>query len=180
VEWNKLGSLKNTVPNLRGSLNCRANRIDHADKYQMLWLKKFADHTQNTLLVGLAGHLEIEPADVQIKQVRQQGRVVDICAVGGIVVAARAGMYPDSSALLTRESLQHFVVQGDEASQKSARWIKLQGEPAFGEIDLDTGSAGIESATDIRFRLVDKINKKLLSCVAGYPCRRKKQTHGGS
>jgi hypothetical protein len=50
--------------------------------------------------VRLAGQLYAERAGVQPEQGRQQRGVVDIGAVGGVLIAARAGMRADPLALL--------------------------------------------------------------------------------
>ena len=93
--------------------------------------------------VWLAGQLDVEGAGVQAEQGGQQPGVVGVGAVGGVLVAARAGVHADPLALLSRELRQHLVVQIDERAQQPPGWVELDGEPALGEVDLHAVRAAV-------------------------------------
>jgi len=58
------------------------------------------DGAQNPGTVRLAGQLDVERAGVQAEQAGQQRGVVDVGAVGGVLVAAGAGVHADPLLLL--------------------------------------------------------------------------------
>src|ERR1700734_2655892 len=117
---------ENTIPNLFRSFDCGMDRIDHADKHQVLRLDETADLLQDSLSVWLAGHLQIEPVNVELEQIREKSCVVYIGGMRRIVVSARADMHPDLWPVLRGEALENLVVQSNEAAQQPTRRVELE------------------------------------------------------
>ena len=67
------------------------------------------------------------------------------------MIAAGADMHADLAAFARSEARQDLVVQFDEAAQEIPGGIELEGETAFGEVDLDVGCARSERPADVRF-----------------------------
>ena len=57
-----------------------------------------ADDLQHAAPVRLAGQRDVEVADLELEQARQQLGVVDVGAVGRVAVAARTGVHADARA----------------------------------------------------------------------------------
>ena len=103
------------------------SRLQHAVSYELWRLEAgvnanehplsraqyFLDGTQSALGITFAGELHIEVSDL-IKQTWQQFSVVDIGAVGKILVSAWTCMDTDALALLRIETLQNAIVEVDE------------------------------------------------------------------
>jgi hypothetical protein len=66
-------------------------------------------------------------------------------------------MDPDPPALRCGETRQCEVVQVDETGQQLARWVDLDGQAPFGEIDLHFRSPLIEAAPHFMYVLADEI-----------------------
>ena len=128
---------------------------------------EFADDFEDALAVGLAGHLEVEAADVHLEEVGEEAGVVDVGAVGGVVIAAGADVDADLAALVGGEAVEDLVVEGDEAAQEVGGGIELEGEAGFGEVDLNGGCAGVERAADVGFGFVDQVGEEGFARVAG-------------
>ena len=124
------------------------------------------DGAQDAGAVRLAGQLDVEGASIQAEQAGQQCGVVDVGAVGGVLVAARAGMHADPLALLGGELLKHLVVQIDERTQQLPGRVELDGEPALGEVDLHAVRAAVQGAADVGGRLVHQVCQERLPRVA--------------
>ncbi len=58
---------EDSIADLGRCLNHWIDRVDYADENKMLRTCKLAYETQHTLPVRFAGHLQIEPADIQLK-----------------------------------------------------------------------------------------------------------------
>ena len=97
-----------------GRLDARVERVDDADEDPAVAGRMLAEHLEHARPVGLAGELDVEPADVEPEQRRQQVRVVDVGAVGRVLVAARAGVDADPRPFLVRQLAEDLVVQVDE------------------------------------------------------------------
>ena len=68
----------------------------------------------------------IERVHVQAEEAGQQGRVVDVGAVGRVLVAAGAGVDAHLRPLVLREPAEDPVVQVDEGVQQAAGRIELE------------------------------------------------------
>jgi hypothetical protein len=79
-----LAVLDDPVPDFPGGLNPRVDRVDDTNEDALPLPAVFGDGTKDPGAVRLAGQLDIEAADVQAEQARQQRGVVDPGAVGGI------------------------------------------------------------------------------------------------
>ncbi len=91
----------------------------------MLGLHVVADDFEDARAVAIAGEGNVEIADFQFKQTREQLGVVHLRAVRGIAIAARTGVNPESLALVGGKSRQGEVVEIDEAVQQLAGRIDL-------------------------------------------------------
>ena len=80
-----------------------------------------AEDPEHALAVRLARELDVERADVHPEQARQELGVVDVGAVGRVLVAARAGVDADPRALRVAELREDLVVQVDERVEQAAR-----------------------------------------------------------
>ena len=92
--------LEHAIAHFLRRLDARIDRGDDADEDALLGLHVLADDLQHALAVALAGERDVEVADLQLEQARQQLGVVDVGAVRGIAVAARAGVHADALAAL--------------------------------------------------------------------------------
>jgi hypothetical protein len=119
------------------------------------------DDAEDAFAVWLAGHLEIEAADIQMEQIGQQAGVVDVGAMSGIAVAARANMDTDAVTVGYAEAVEDLVVEVDEGAQETAGRIEFEGEAAFGEVDLDGVGTGIEGAADVGSGFVDEVGEEV-------------------
>src|SRR5580704_11541320 len=72
--------------------------------------KQGSDGAEHAPAIGLAGHLNIEAADLQVEQWGQQIRVVHIGAMRGVMVSPGAGMHSDPLTLNIRKSVEHEVI----------------------------------------------------------------------
>lgn len=114
------------IADLGWRFDCRVVGVDYADEDGVGRLEKLTDDLQDAFAVGLAGHLQVEAAYVQLEEVGQQEGVVDVGAVGGIVVGAGADVNADVEALLWGEAIEDLVVECDETAQEASRGIELE------------------------------------------------------
>ncbi len=168
-ERDVLGGEEDAIPDDLRRLHLRIDRVGDADEDALIRLQARGDLAEHRFRVALAGQLEVEGARVEIEQSGQQARVVDVGAVGRVVVAAGARVHADPLALLGREAVEHAVVQVDEAPQQAARRVELQRQPRLGEVDLDVVGARVEAAADVGLRLVDQIRDERVPRVAVDP-----------
>ena len=84
---------------------------------------------------GSAGQLDVEVAAVQVEELGSSAGVVDVGAVGRVLVAARAGVHADT-ARSAAEPVQHVIVQVDEIVEQPAAGVELERQPSFGEVQL--------------------------------------------
>ena len=129
----------------------------------MVRLEELGDDPQDAFLIWLAGHLEIETASLQFKEIGQQRSVVDVGAVCGVVVTARADVNADALPFAAGEAIENLIVECDEASQETARGIELEGQPGFCEVDLDGVGAGVECAANVGCGFVDEVCEKFFA-----------------
>ena len=73
---------------------------------------------------------------MELEEQRQEPGVVDVGAVGRVVVAAGARVHADAAAIVVAEAVEHAVVQVDEAPEQPARRVELEREAPLGEVDL--------------------------------------------
>jgi hypothetical protein len=90
---------------------------------------------------------------LSLEEAGQQLGVVDVGAVGGVAVAARAGVDADAPAVLGREAREGEVVQVDEAVEQLAAGVNLDGQPPLGEVDLHLVGALAQATADLRLVL---------------------------
>src|SRR5207248_6089929 len=148
---------EHAVADLFGRFDARVDRVGDADEDPLVGLDVLGDYRQRDARVTLAGELDVDVADLQVEQGRQQARVFDVQAVHGILVPARAGVYADPGAFLGGEPVEHGVVEVDELPQQPAGRVQLQRQAAFGEVDLHTVRTGVEAAPDVGLGLVHQI-----------------------
>ena len=102
---NELRRFEHPVPNLLGRLDPRIDRVGHADEDPLVrGCQCSAIALQHARPVGLACELEIEAPGLGAEQGRQQRGVVDVGAVGRVMVAAGAGVDADPAALVGGET----------------------------------------------------------------------------
>ena len=87
--------------------------------------------------------------------------------MGGVAVAARAGVHADAQAFVRRQAAERQVVEIDEAGEQGAGGVDLDGEARFGEVDLHHVRAHRETAPDLGDVLVDEVFDELLARVVG-------------
>src|SRR5207245_6475782 len=99
-------------------LYARVARRDDADENPLLRFAVFADDLQGAPPVRLGRKRDVEIPSLQLEQGRQQLRVVDVRAVCGTEIIARARVDADAPALVRRKAREREIVQIDEAVQK--------------------------------------------------------------
>ena len=130
----------------------RAGSIGATTPTKTRWsgLQVLADDLQHARAVRLAGERDVEVADLELEQARQQLRVVDVGAVRRVAVAARAGVDADALALLGGEARERQVVEVDEAVPAAAPVGSIFiASRALGEVDLHGVRALREAAPDL-------------------------------
>ena len=136
------------------------------------------DDVEDAARVLLARHLDVDVADVELEQVRQQLGVVDVGAVRRVHVPARARVHADPGTLVVGEALEDAVVERHEVPEKPARRIELAREPALGEVDLDLVGAGVERRADVLLTLADEVVQERVPGVALDPVLRVQEAEG--
>lgn len=117
----------------------------------------FGDDGEHFLRLRLAGELEVEAAGLELEQLREQRGVVDVEAVRGVLVAARAGVDVDPGAFGLGEPVEDLVVEFDEAGEHAAAGVEPEREPALGEVELRDVRAGVERTADVGFGLAGQV-----------------------
>ena len=79
-----------------------------------------ADDPEDPGAIRLAGQGHVEASGHEFEQAWQQGGIVDISAVRGVEVTARAGVNADAGAVRGRKSRQREVVEIDEPVKQLA------------------------------------------------------------
>ena len=153
-------------------LDPRVYRRDDADEHALVRFQMIADDLQRARLVPLARQRDIEAAGLQLEQAGQQLFVGDVGTVGGIPIAARAGVHPDPPALLRGEARQREVVQVDEAVEEVPGGVDLHREAAFGEVDLHRMRAPLQAPADLELVLAKEVVNELLARIARDPVGR--------
>ena len=123
--------------------------------------------------------MHVEVAHLELEQRRQQLGVVDIRAVGGVLVASGARVDADPFAFLPREAVQDAVDQVDERPQELLGRIELHREPPFSEVDLDVVGPGLERSSDVRLGLLHQIGDERVMRIAFHAVQRIEQGQGG-
>ncbi len=75
----------------------------------------------------------------------------------GVTIAAGAGVYSDPVAFGCSEAIENAVVQVNKCVQHSARWIELQCQSAFSEVDLHARSVAFQTLANVLLRFTDEI-----------------------
>ena len=133
---------------------------------------------QHADAIRLAGQRDVEAADHQLEQARKQRGIVDIGAVRGVAVAARARVHADArrSAAENRESAR--LLRSMKRWSSSPDGIDLDREPALGEVDLHAVRALPQAGANFGLVLAQQIGDELLAGVAGNRLRRVHQAQG--
>ncbi len=87
--------------------------------------------------------------------------------MGGVLVAARAGVHADAGPFGRAEALQHLVVEGDEVVEQAPARVELERQPAFGEVELYDVGAGVQAAADVRLGLGGQVVQEGFAGVVG-------------
>ncbi len=117
--------------------------------------------------IALACELDVDVADVDPEQLRQELGIVHVRAVGRIAIAAGTRVDPDAHTLLSAERLEHAVVQVDERPQKPPGRVELDGEPPLREVDLHAVGTHVQRAADVEAGFPYEVVHELLPRVPG-------------
>jgi hypothetical protein len=75
-------------------------------------------------------------------------------------------MNSDMPTLILGEAAEREIVELDETIEKRPRWIDLDRQAAFGEIDLDLVRAFRKTPADLLFMLVEQVVDEFLPRIA--------------
>src|SRR4029078_3710980 len=102
------------------------SRTDHPTEAPPVAGGVLADDPQHALAVGLARELDEEVMDVHPEQRREEGGVVDVCAVSGVLVTPRTRVDTDARTFVGGELAEDLVIEVHECREQSARRIELE------------------------------------------------------
>src|ERR1700685_3165388 len=125
------------------------------------------DHPEHAVAVPLVREGDVKAPNGELKQARQELRIIDVPAVRRVAIAAGAGMNADALSLLDGKPRQREVVQLDEIVQEIAGRVDLDRKTTFREVDLYFVRALPQAVADLRFVLAQQVVKKLVAGVAG-------------
>ncbi len=114
-----------------------------------------------------------------MEETRQQLGIVHVRAVCRVAIASRARMDAQPLSLRGRQPTQREVVQIDEAREQRPRWVDLQRQACFREIDLHRGRALREAATNFGDMFGHQVLDEVLARIAWDRLVRVHQTQGG-
>ena len=123
--------------------------------------------------VPLAGQRDVEVAGLQLEQAGQQLRVVDVGAVRGIAVAARAGVHADPLRAPSAEKRDSArLLRSMKLLSRCPEGSTFIDEAAFGEVDLHRVRALLQAAADLGLVLAQQVVDELLARIARDPVGR--------
>ena len=157
VDGQVTGSGQDAVADQFGGLDAGIDRVGDADEGAGLVGKVIGEDGEDLVRFGLAGELHVEGAGLEPEQDGQQGRVVHVKTVRGVLVTAGAGVYADPGLLGGGEAFQDPVVERDELVQQSAARVELQCKAGLGEVQLDAVRAGIQASSDVGLGLTGEV-----------------------
>lgn len=82
--------------------------------------------------------------------------------MGGVLVAAWAGVYADALPFVGCELGEYLVVEVDERAQQLLGRVELDREPALGEVDLHVVRTTVQGAADVGGRLANEVGEECL------------------
>ena len=89
------------------------------------WLQILADELKSGDSVPLSRKSNVEARDVELKQAREELRIIDVRAMSRVAVASGASVHADAPAFGRRKSAQGQIVQVDEAREQRSRRVDL-------------------------------------------------------
>lgn len=136
------GGFEETVFDLCGHFDFRVDGIDDSNEDGVVGFDDLLDGAEGAETVRLAGHLQVEAACRELKEIGEQRCIVYVGRVSRVVVAAGADVDADALTLGGSKAVEHLVVEVDEGAEETTGGSELKGESGFGEVDLDGVSAG--------------------------------------
>ncbi len=158
--------LEHAIADLSRSFDGGVDRIDYSDKDNVIGPDKLADDAQDAFSIRFAGHLQVETADPQLKEIRQQRCIINIGTVRGILVPSGTDMNSYAAAFMRSKAIENLVIERDKAAQQIPRGIELERQSSFSEVDLDSGCTCVERTPYVLFSFIDEIGQKRISGIA--------------